>query len=95
MDTDICGASVRENITFLITCVTKRRCFTHAEQECVSLYLRHTRLTNMNHCRLYSHTYTHTLKHVHTQIHTQTNRNGCLPGTVNIAYYTRAQDGIM
>src|SRR4029434_536334 len=74
MDTDVCGASVRDTITCLITCVTKGICLTHAKQEFVSLYLRQTRLTNMNHCRLYTHTYTSmkTCTHVHTGTHIQT-----------------------
>src|SRR4029434_2187443 len=77
MDTDVCGASVRENITFLITCVTNRICLTHAEQECVSHYGKNTRMTNMNHCRLYSHTYTSmkTCTHEHTHTHTHTQRD--------------------
>src|SRR4029434_6445806 len=72
MDTDVCGASVIETITCLITCVTKRRCLTHAEQECVSLYVRRTRLTNMNHSRLYSQTYTSMNTCTHTHTHTNT-----------------------
>src|SRR4029434_7974048 len=81
MDTDVCGASVRETITCLITCVTKGICLTHAEQEFVSLYLRQTRLTNMNHCRLYTHThiycmhenmYPHTHLLIHMDRHTHT-----------------------
>src|SRR4029434_7833998 len=72
MDTDVCGASVIETITCLITCVTKRRCLTHAEQECVSLYVRRTRLTNMNHSRLYSAPYAHTHTHTHTRTRTRT-----------------------
>src|SRR4029434_4188178 len=78
MDTDVCGGSVRENITCLITCVTNMICLTHEEQECLALYKRDTRVTNTNHSRLYLHTYTHTHANMFTHKHTHTHKTHSL-----------------